>query len=72
MRIFGNDQFTDDRAVERFMERWVTTEDKEFCQQGIEQYVQQSDICLSSVGDSWKTVGKAVRIWTVIATRENK
>jgi len=52
MRIFGNDQFTDDRAVERFMERWVTTEDKEFCQQGIEQYVQQSDICLSSVGDS--------------------
>jgi hypothetical protein len=34
------------------------TEDKEFCQQGIEKHVQQSDKFLSSVGDSWKTAGK--------------
>ena len=58
MRNLGSFQFTDDRAVERFMARCVTTEDKEFRQQGIEKYIQQSDRCLSSVGDSWKTVGK--------------
>jgi len=52
MRNLGSFQFTDDRAVERFMARCVTTEDKEFRQQGIEKYIQQSDRCLSSVGDS--------------------
>jgi hypothetical protein len=51
MRNLGCDQFTDDRVVERFVARWVTTEEKEFCQQGIERHVQQSDKCLSGVGD---------------------
>jgi hypothetical protein len=51
MRNLGCHQFTDDRAVERFMTRWVTIEDKELCQQGIEKHVQQSDKCLSSGGD---------------------
>jgi len=52
MKNLGCFQFTDDRAVERFMAQWVTREDKEFCQQGIEKHVQQSDKCLSTVGDS--------------------
>jgi hypothetical protein len=52
MRNLRCHQFTDGGPVERFMTRWVTTEKKGLCQQGIEKHVQQSDKCLSSGGDS--------------------
>ena len=51
METLGCDRFTDDRKVEIFVTRWVTTEDEEFCQQGIEQHVQQSGKCLSCGGN---------------------